>query len=86
MRLARSIRAAAAVVAVALTALASQAGAEDRSQLVSCQALIARAAPRAKDNGARQDVPELVRCRQIVREWMLRDARMSVDERGQPLR
>jgi len=88
MRLASRIGAAAVVVAVALTALALPARAEDRSQLVSCQALIERAAQAAKDNGAssRQDAPELVRCRQIVREWMLRDARMSVDERGQPLR
>jgi hypothetical protein len=87
VRLASRIGAAAVVVAVALTAMTSQAGAEDRSQLVSCQALIGHAA-QAKDNGAssRQDAPELLRCRQIVREWMLRDARMSVDERGQPLR
>ena len=88
MRLASRIGAAALVVAVALTAMTLPARAEDRSQLVSCQALIERAAQAAKDNGAssRQDAPELVRCRQIVREWMLRDARMSVDERGQPLR
>jgi hypothetical protein len=86
MRRASSIGAAAVVVAVALTAMTLQAGAEDRSQLVSCQALIERAAQAAKDSGAGQDAPELVRCRQIVREWMLRDARMSVDERGQPLR
>jgi hypothetical protein len=77
---------AAAVVAVALTAMTLPVRAEDRSQLVSCQALIERAAQAAQDNAARQDAPELVRCRQIVREWMLRDARMSVDERGQPLR
>ena len=83
MRLGPYIGAAAAFAAVAL---ALPAGAEDRSQLVGCQVLIARAAQAAKDDGARQDAPELVRCRQIVREWMLRDARMSVDERGQPLR
>jgi hypothetical protein len=87
MRLATKIGAA-TFVAVELTAMTLQARAEDRSQLVSCQALIDRAAQAAKDSGAgsRQDAPELVRCRQIVREWMLRDARMSVDERGQPLR
>lgn len=86
MRLASIIGAAAVVVAVALTALALPARAEDRSQLLACQALVERAAQAAKDNDARQDAPELARCRQIVREWMLRDARMSVDERGQPLR
>ena len=88
MRPATNLGTAAIVVAVALGAMASQARAEDRSQLVSCQALIDRAAQAAKDNGAiaRPDGAELVRCRQIVREWMLRDARMNVDERGQPLR
>ena len=88
MRGATRIGAAAVVVAVALTAIASQAGAEDRSQLIACQALIERASPsdKAPAEGARPDDPQLVRCRQIVREWMLRDARMSVDERGQPLR
>ena len=80
--------AATAVVALALAAIAMQARAEDRSQLIACQALIDRAAQAAKDNdgSARQNAPELARCRQIVREWMLRDARMSVDERGRPLR
>ena len=86
MSLATRTGVAAAVVAGALTAIALQTRAEDRSQLVACQAMIARAAPAAKDDGARQETPELVRCRQIVREWVLRDARMSVDERGQPLR
>jgi hypothetical protein len=34
----------------------------------------------------RPDDPELLRCRQIIREWTLRDSRMSVDEHGRPLR
>jgi hypothetical protein len=78
----------AALVAVTLIAMAVPVRAEDRSQLIACQTLIARATQAAEaTNGTRpeQDVPELARCRQIVREWMLRDARMSVDERGQPL-
>lgn len=88
MRLATKIGAAAAFAAVALTAMTLHAHAEDRSQLLSCQAMLGRAAQAEKENGAgtKQDVPELARCRQIVREWMLRDARMSVDERGQPLK
>ena len=88
MRLATRIGPTAAVVAVALRAMTLQAGAEDRTQLVACQALIERASPsdKAPAEGARPDDPQLARCRQIVREWMLRDARMSVDERGQPLR
>jgi hypothetical protein len=28
----------------------------------------------------------LQRCQQIIREWAMRDARMSVDEHRQPLR
>jgi hypothetical protein len=88
MRLATRIGAAAALVAVALTPMTLQARAEDRSQLLSCQAMLDRAAPAAKENDAttRPDDAELTRCRQIVREWMLRDARMSVDEGGRPLR
>lgn len=82
------MRLGATIGAAALTAMALQARAEDRSQQVSCQALINRAVQAAKDNGAqaKTDDTELARCRQIVREWMLRDARMSVDEAGRPLR
>jgi hypothetical protein len=29
---------------------------------------------------------ELIRCRQVIREWALRDARTTVDEDGNPLR
>jgi hypothetical protein len=29
---------------------------------------------------------ELQKCRQIIKEWTLRDSRMSVDENGRPLR
>ena len=81
-------RLATALAAIGLSAMTLQARAENRSQLVACQAMVDRAAQAAKDDGtiARPDNAELTRCRQIVREWMLRDARMSVDERGQPLR
>jgi hypothetical protein len=88
MRIAVTIGAAAMAVAVALAVSALQARAEDRSQLIACQAMIDRATQPAKDAGTATtpDDPALARCRQIAREWMLRDARMSVDERGQPLR
>ena len=88
MRPATRTAAAAACVAAAMTASALQAGAEDRSQLVACQALVDRAAQTTKNNVATAGLNEfeLTRCRQIVREWMLRDARMSVDERGKPIR
>jgi hypothetical protein len=51
MRLATTIGAAAVVVAVSLAVSALQARAEDRSQLIACQALIDRAA-REKDADA----------------------------------
>jgi hypothetical protein len=37
-------------------------------------------------NAAKPTEAELARCRQIIHEWTLRDARMSVDEQGRPLR
>jgi hypothetical protein len=63
--------------------LPAQAG--ERDQLNACKALVDRAAQSPK-SGSAQDDPELQRCRQIIREWTLRDARRSVDENGQPLR
>jgi hypothetical protein len=36
--------------------------------------------------GAQQHDAALQRCRQIVRDWTLRESRMSVDEQGRPLR
>jgi len=36
--------------------------------------------------GTAQDDPALVRCRQIIKEWTLRDSRRSVDENGRPLK
>jgi len=72
------------IVVASLAAIALPARADDRAQLNACQALIERAAQAAPN--AKQDDAELQRCRQIVREWTLRDSRMSVDEQGRPLR
>ena len=68
--------------AAALLAALGSAHAGERDQLNACQAMVARSgqAPAA------QDTPELARCRQIIKEWTLRDSRMSVDEQGHPLR
>ena len=66
-------------------ALAAPARADGRAELVSCLALIDRAAQPATA-GSPQDEAALQRCRQIVRDWTLRDSRMSVDEQGRPLR
>jgi hypothetical protein len=76
----------AAGIAVALLATASSpASADPRDVLTVCQALIDRAAQAAGAQADRSD-PELQRCRQVIRDWTLRESRMSVDENGRPLR
>ena len=77
------------IIAASLTAISLPARADDRTLLNACQALIDRAAQSAQGAGAagvKTDDAELQRCRQIVREWTLRDSRMTVDEHGRPLR
>lgn len=79
---------AALIIAASPAALALPARADDRSLLTSCQALVDRAA-QSGQNAAAVDKPgdtELQRCRLIIREWTLRDSRMTVDEQGRPLR
>jgi hypothetical protein len=71
-----------AIAIAALAAMALPACAEDRSALLNCKAMVERA---SKDAGNASEA-ELTRCRQIVREWALRDARTTVDEQGRPLR
>jgi hypothetical protein len=71
-----------ALVIAALMAVALPVRAEDRSVLLNCKALVERA---EKDVGSASET-ELTRCRQIIREWVLRDARTTVDEQGRPLR
>jgi hypothetical protein len=77
---------AARIIVASLAAISLPAHAEDRTQLNACQALVDRAAQDARAAGTKPEEAELQRCRQIVREWMLRDARRSVDEQGRPLR
>jgi hypothetical protein len=75
------------LLAVATSTISSQAFADSRDGLRSCQALVDQAArPPENANAAKPNEVELARCRQIIREWTLRDARMSVDEQGRPLR
>ena len=74
------MRTALAIAALAVMALPLRA--EDRSVLQSCKAMVERA---SKDAGSASE-PELTRCRQVIREWALRDARTTVDEQGRPLR
>ncbi len=69
----------------ALVALAQPArAADDRSLLNHCRALVAQAMQAQRS--AASDEAELKSCQQIIREWTLRDSRMSVDEDGRPLR
>lgn len=62
----------------------ASAQAEPRDVLRDCQALLARAAQAAAND--KPSDAEIARCRQVVRDWTLRDSRMSVDEDGKPLR
>jgi hypothetical protein len=76
------------LVLIVLAALAAvlPARAGERDQLNACQALVERAAQPERSVSAAQADPKLQRCRQIIKEWTLRDSRMSVDEQGRPLR
>jgi hypothetical protein len=71
-----------ALVLAALVAFTLSARAEDRSVLLNCKAMVERA---SRDANAANEA-DLARCRQIIREWALRDARTTVDENGRPLR
>ncbi|WP_291685755.1 hypothetical protein [Bradyrhizobium sp.] len=79
-----SPRPAAAVLAALVAATALPAHAEGRAELVTCQAMVDRAAQAPAS--AQPDEAALARCRQIIRDWTLRESRMSVDENGKPLR
>ncbi|MCK1406302.1 hypothetical protein IVB48_13030 [Bradyrhizobium sp. 76] len=65
-----------------LAAIALPARGEDRSVLLTCEAMVER--PSRDANAASE--AELTRCRQVIHEWALRDARTSADEDGKPLR
>jgi hypothetical protein len=79
---------AARILVVSLAAISLPARADGRAELITCQVMIDRAAQavQAGTGGAQQDDAALQRCRQIVRDWTLRESRMSVDEQGRPLR
>ena len=77
------------IMAAALAATALPARADGRAEFVTCQAMVDRVAqstPNAAAASTRQDEAELQRCRQVIRDWTLRESRMSVDENGKPLR
>jgi hypothetical protein len=84
MRLVLPILAAATLVA-SLSLIPLPARADGRAELIACQAMIERAGQAGTAN-TQPDDAALQRCRQIVRDWTLRESRMSVDEQGRPLR
>lgn len=54
---------------------------------LAAMALPARAVvARAEKDARSASEAELTRCRQVIREWALRDARTTVDEQGRSLR
>jgi hypothetical protein len=59
------------------------ARADPREVLRNCQALLERA---DKSGAEKPSEADIARCRQVVRDWTLRDSRMLVDEQGRPLR
>jgi hypothetical protein len=79
----------AASILVVFLASLPFARAGERDRLNACRELIDRAA-QAREAGtapaAAADDAKLQQCRQIIKEWTLRDSRMSVDENGRPLR
>jgi len=78
----------AGILVASLSLIALPARADGRPELVTCQAMVDRAAQAALAGTAatQRDDAALARCRQIIRDWTLRESRMSIDENGRPLR
>jgi hypothetical protein len=72
------------MVAVLLTSTARAVPGE-RDRLNACKLMVERAeaTPAAS---ATPESAELQKCRQMIKEWTLRDSRMSVDENGKPMK
>lgn len=73
------------LLVVLLVELSSPAYAEPRDVLRDCENLLARAAD-PKANVDKPSDADIARCRQVVRDWTLRESRMLVDEQGRPMR
>jgi hypothetical protein len=76
----------AAAITLVLLATAAFARAGERDRLNACKELVGRAVQERPAGAAAADDAKLQECRQIIKEWTLRDSRMSVDENGRPLR
>ena len=71
------------LMAAMLLASAARAVPGERDRLNACKAMVERAGPALT---AASETAELQKCRQIIKEWTLRDSRMSIDENGQPMK
>ena len=71
-----------ALMAAALLVSAAHAVPGERDRLNACKTMVGH----APASGAAPETAELQKCRQIIKEWTLRDSRRSVDEEGRPLR
>jgi hypothetical protein len=74
-----------ALTATALLASAAHAVPGERDRLNACKAMVESAGP-APAAGAATEAADLQKCRQMIKEWTLRDSRMSVDENGKPVK
>jgi len=73
-------------IALVWLASAAQARSGERDQLNACKEMVARADRTTAANAQAAPNAELQKCRQIIKEWTLRDSRMSIDENGQPMK
>jgi hypothetical protein len=84
MRLSLALRAAPIALALLTTAVFARPG--ERDHLNACKAMVDHAAQPQAAGSPAPDEAQLQQCRQIIKEWILRDSRMSVDENGRPLK
>ncbi|MBV9461314.1 MAG: hypothetical protein JO141_27895 [Bradyrhizobium sp.] len=73
------------LIAAALLASAAHAIPGERVRLNACKLMVERAEASPAASPA-PDSAELQKCRQMIKEWTLRDSRMSVDENGKPIK
>ena len=77
----------AATAAMASHAVAAPVHAQDRHVLHHCEDVVAHAAKTAHSTKAlRADPIEVERCQMIIREFVSRESRMTVDQNGRQVR
>ena len=74
-----------ALMAAALLTSAAQAVPGERDRLNACKTMVEHAGP-APAAGTSPEAADVQKCRQMIKEWTLRDSRMSVDENGKPMK